>query len=54
MRTARWGLAVLTVIAASASGATGIYEFKSDQSRVVQTGGFAGVHETYRVEGVSS
>lgn len=51
MRTARWGLAVLTVIAASASGATGIYEFKSDQSRVVQTGGFAGVHETYRVEG---
>ncbi len=35
----------------AAEARTDIYSFLSDRSKVVQTGGFAGVHETYSVEG---
>ena len=33
------------------SAETSTYVFLSDQSTVVKTGGFAGVHETYPIEG---
>lgn len=46
----RW-LVLSVAVAVPASGATAVYEFAGDQSTVVQTGGFAGVHETYIVEG---
>ncbi len=34
-----------------ASAETSIYVFLTEQSKVVKTGGFAGVHETYPIEG---
>jgi len=39
------------VVSASVQADTSIYVFDPDQSTVVQSGGFAGVHETYPIEG---
>jgi hypothetical protein len=37
--------------AGASAGATSVYVFQPDHSTIVQTGGIAGVHWTYRVEG---
>ncbi len=42
---------VFCVLGQSSKAQTSIYVFDPNQSTVVQTGGFAGVHETYPVEG---
>ena len=39
------------VFSRAAEAETSVYVFSSDQSTVVKTGGFAGVHETYSVTG---
>ncbi len=44
-------LLVVCVICQPAGGETNTYVFLTEQSKVVQTGGFAGVHETYPIEG---
>ena len=44
-------LLVICVFGQSSLAQTSIYIFDSSQSTVVQTGGFAGVHETYPVDG---
>jgi len=42
---------IICVFGQSSYAQTSIYIFETNQSTVVQTGGFAGVHETYLVEG---
>ncbi|MFC1794480.1 hypothetical protein ACFL3Q_12930, partial [Planctomycetota bacterium] len=44
-------LLVFCTINQPAEAETSIYVFSTDQSTVVKTGGFAGVHETYSVAG---
>jgi len=44
-------LLAVCIFGQSSEAQTSIYIFDSDQSTVVQTGGFAGVHETYPVDG---
>jgi hypothetical protein len=44
-------LLIVCVICQPAGGETNTYVFLTEQSKVVQTGGFAGVHETYAIEG---
>lgn len=39
------------MIGASASGETNTYVILADQSKVVQTGGISGIHETHSIEG---
>ena len=44
-------LVVVCVISQPVEAKTSIYLFSPDQSIVVKTGGFAGVHETYSIAG---
>ncbi len=44
-------LLVVCVVCQSAGGGTSTYVFLSEQSKVVKVGGFAGIHETYPIEG---
>ena len=44
-------LLVICFFGLQANAETSIYVFVPGQSTVVQTGGFAGVHETYGIEG---
>jgi len=54
MKTAHLIISVIfvAVAAANAFAATNTYVFDSTQSTVVQTGGFAGIHETHTVTGL--
>ncbi len=44
-------VSIVCIISHPAKAETSVYVFDSDQSTVVKTGGFAGVHETYSVTG---
>jgi hypothetical protein len=44
-------LLTISLFSRAAEARTDVYTFVPDQSTVVQTGGFAGVHEIYQIEG---
>ncbi|HUT47614.1 MAG TPA: GLUG motif-containing protein, partial [Sedimentisphaerales bacterium] len=44
-------VSIVCIISHPAKAETSVYEFGPDQSIVIKTGGFAGVHETYSIAG---